>query len=461
MLDYSKVLAELSAEYRAYSPRSAALQERASRVMVDGGNHGIRLMQPFPPRIVSAEGAWLADVDGHRILDFWQGHWANILGHNPAVITETLARYFEQRRGLQTGFTDELQIETAELLCRLTGAERVRFTTSGTLATMYAIMLARSFTGRDLVMKIGGGWHGAQPWGLKGVHLSHGGFDAVDSAGITPHLTEEIIITRYNDPEQLREFFRKIGDRISCFILEPSMGSGGGMPATREFLQTARELTAGHGTILIFDEIISGFRFRAGDAGNLVGIQPDLAVFGKVMSGGTPVAAVAGRADILELSGRPGGNRVGFSGGTFSAHPACMLAAKTMMSYLEDHEGEIYPRLSGLAEKARDMIEATFAAGGIHAVCAGRGNDAFPPSSLIRVHFPLDDRRALDRPEDAMDPAACDVALSEKVLRVAMLLENVNVMFGLGSLSSAHTEEDLGFVRDAFERVVARMRRLR
>jgi glutamate-1-semialdehyde 2,1-aminomutase len=461
MADYAKVFAELSDEYRAHSPRSAALQERAARVMVDGGNHGIRLMQPFPLRIVSAEGAWLTDADSHRILDFWQGHWANILGHNPPAITEVLARDFEQRRGLQTGFTDELQIATAELLCRRTGAERVRFTTSGTLATMYAIMLARSFSGRDLVMKIGGGWHGAQPWGLKGVHLSHGGFGEVDSAGITKRLTEEILVTRYNDPEQLREGFRKFGDRISCFILEPSMGAGGGMPATREFLQTARELTARHGTILIFDEIISGFRFRAGDAGNLAGVQPDLAVFGKVMSGGTPVSAVAGRADILDLSGRPGGHRVGFSGGTFSAHPACMLAAKTMMSYLEDHESEIYPRLSALAEKARDMIESTFAAAGIHAVCAGRGNDAFPPSSLIRVHFPLSDRKTIDRPEDALDPAICDVALSEKILRVAMLLENVNVMFGLGSLSSEHTEEDLGLVRSAFERVAARLRRLR
>jgi len=233
------------------------------------------------------------------------------------------------------------------------------------------------------------------------------------------------------------------------------------MPATREYLQTARQLTARHGTVLIFDEVISGFRFRAGDAGSLAGVHPDLAVFGKVMSGGTPVSAVAGRADILELSGRPGGNRVGFSGGTFSAHPACMLAARTMMSYLEEHESEIYPRLSGLAEKARDMVEATFAAAGIHAVCAGRGNDGFPPSSLIRVHFPLDDRKMIERPEDAMDPAICDLVLSEKILRVAMLLEDVNVMFGLGSLSSAHTEEDLGFGRSAFERVAAALGRIR
>jgi glutamate-1-semialdehyde 2,1-aminomutase len=461
MTDHARLFAEFSELYRAYSPRSAALQDRASRVMIDGGNHAVRLMEPFPPRIVSAEGSWLTDADGHRILDFWQGHWANILGHNPVAITDILAREFEKSRGLQTGFTAELQIEAAEILCRRTGAERVRFTTSGTLATMYAIMLARSFTGRDLVMKIGGGWHGAQPWGLKGVHLSRGGFDGVDSAGITPRLTDEVVVTRYNDPELLRERFRQFGERISCFIMEPSMGAGGGMPATREFLQTAREVTLRYGAILIFDETISGFRFRAGDAGSLAGVQPDLAVFGKVMGGGTPVSAVAGRADILKLSGRAGGGRVGFSGGTFSAHPACMLAAKTMMHYLVDHEGEIYPRLSALSEKARDMVETTFAAEGIYAVCAGRGNDAFPPSSLIRVHFPLTDGKAIDRPEDAMDPAVCDVALSDKILRIAMLLENVNVMYGLGSLSSAHTEDDLTFLRSAFASVAARLTRRR
>ena len=138
--DYGPLIQKLSEEYERHSPRCAGLNARAHKVMVDGGSHGMRLIQPFPPRAASAKGAWVTDVDGHRILDFWQGHLGNILGHNPPVVTAELAQAFAGHFGLQTGFTDYLQIETAELLCRLTNSDRVRFTTSGTLATMYAIV---------------------------------------------------------------------------------------------------------------------------------------------------------------------------------------------------------------------------------------------------------------------------------------------------------------------------------
>ena len=148
--------------------------------------------------------------------------------------------------GLQTGFTDRLQVETAEILCRQTGAERVRFTTSGTLATMYAIMLARAYTGRTLVMKVGGGWHGAQPWALKGIGYSAengAGFQKVESDGVPVAVTDKVIVTGFNDPDRLRDHFRQFGDQLACFIVEPFIGAGGYQPASREYLQTARELT--------------------------------------------------------------------------------------------------------------------------------------------------------------------------------------------------------------------------
>jgi len=183
--DYARLLAELTDTYARYAPQSRALNERAVKYQVDGGSHSLRLIQPFPPRIAIAQGAWLNDEDGHRLLDFWQGHLANILGHNPEVVTSVLARAFADGFGLQTGFTDRLQAEVSELLCQRTGAERVRFTTSGTLATMYAIMLARAFTGRDRVMKVGGGWHGGQPWALKGINFQAGdGFQHLESDGL-------------------------------------------------------------------------------------------------------------------------------------------------------------------------------------------------------------------------------------------------------------------------------------
>ena len=459
--DHTRLLAELVEAYTQYSPKSAALNEKAQKYQVDGGSHALRLLQPFPPRIVTAQGAWLKDEDGHDILDLWQGHLGNILGHNPEVVTSALARAFEEGFGLLSGFTDRLQVECAEILCQQTRSERVRFTTSGTLTTMYAIMLARTFTGRNLVMKVGGGWHGAQPWGLKGVgfHAHKGdGFQHVDTEGLLPALTDEIVVTSFNDPDMLRDHFRQYGDRLACFIVEPFIAAGGTMPATGEYLQTARELTHQHGAVLILDEVVSGFRFHAGDAGALYGVQPDLATFGKAIGGGMPVSAVAGRADILSLVGREGSSKVKFSGGTYSAHPASLLAAKTLMSYLVAHEAEIYPRLADLGEKTRQTLEAAFAQEGIYARCTGYGNDVLAGSSLAMLHFPYKDDTQLNKPEDVCDPSICDVTLRKEALQLALLLEDVHLVNAHGAVTTAHTEADIVLLGEACRRVARRFK---
>jgi glutamate-1-semialdehyde 2,1-aminomutase len=459
--DYSPLLAELVEQYTHRSPQSKALNERAMKVQVDGGSHALRLLDPFPPRIVASQGAWLQDEDGHHLLDFWQGHVANILGHNPAVVSSALAEAFAGGWGLQSGFTDRLQIEAAEILCRRTGCEKVRFTTSGSLSTMYAIMLSRAFTGRKLVMKVGGGWHGAQPWGLKGIdfHANGGsGFQKVESDGVPASVTEQVIVTGFNNPEKLRDHFRTFGERLACFIIEPFLGVGGFTPATREYLQTARDLTRQYGALLIFDEVICGFRFHAGSVGALVGIQPDLTTFGKIIGGGMPVSAVGGRADVLSLVGRATGNRVKFSGGTYAGHPASMLAAKTFMSYLVDHEAEIYPYLGELGEKTRQGIIAAFREEGIYAYCTGSGNNVLPGSSMFMIHFPYREDAALNTPEDWLDPSVCDLTLGHRVMDLALLVEDVFMLHGHGSVSRAHTEEDLEFLGGVCRRVARRIK---
>jgi glutamate-1-semialdehyde 2,1-aminomutase len=456
--NHSRLLASIAEEYTRRSPRSASINRQALKSLVDGGSHTIRLVQPFPPRIVSAEGAYVTDEDGHRILDFWQGHHANILGHNPPVVAEALARAFASGFGLQTGFTDELQVRAAEILCARTGAERVRFTSSGSLATMYATLLSRAFTGRELVMKVGGGWHGAQPWGLVGVDFhaenSHN-FEHAESRGLPSAVADQVIVTRFNDPAMLEAQFRKHGRRVACLIFEPFMGAGGCLPAGREFLAAAREITRKHGALLIFDEVISGFRFCAGSTSRIFGVQPDLATFAKVMGGGMPVAAVAGRADVMELAGRGGG--VKFSGGTYSCHPASMLASRMMMEHLIGAEQEIYPRLASLGEKARRVVEEAFGSEGIRVRCTGGGNDALPGSSMAAVHFPYSAGTACDSPEQTRNPEICDVELSDTVLQLALLLEDVFVMHGLGSVSAAHTEEDIARLGEACQRAARRI----
>ena len=459
--DYGPLLAELSAAYARHSPASKVMDERARRHLVDGGSHTLRLVEPFPPRITSARGAWLTDEDGHRLLDFWQGHMANILGHNPQVVTAELAQAFASGFGLQTGFADRLQVETAEILCRQTGAERVRFTTSGTLATMYAILLARAYTGRTLVMKVGGGWHGAQPWALKGIsYYANGGtgFQRVESNGVPVSVTDKVVVSGFNDADLLRDHFRRYGDQLACFIVEPFIGVGGFNAASHEYLQAARELSEQYGVVLVFDEVIAGFRFRAGNVAGLYGVQPDLTTFGKIVGGGMPVSAVAGRKELLGLAGRGAQPMVKFSGGTYSAHPASLLAAKTLMTYLAEHEDEIYPRLGELGARLRRTIVDAFGQEGILVHCTGHPADVLPGSSMFMMHFPYHDDAPLQRPEDWFNPSLYDIALSHKVVDLALLLEDVFMLHSHGAVSIAHTEEDIDLLGEACRRVARRIK---
>jgi glutamate-1-semialdehyde 2,1-aminomutase len=451
------LMTELSAAYAEHAPTSAAVQQHALRYLVDGGNHSLRLLQPFPPRIVSARGAWVTDVDGHRILDFWQGHFANLLGHNPEIVTEALARALRDGFGLQTGFTGRAEVEIARIVCEQTGSERVRFTTSGSLATMYAVMLARAYSGRELVLKARGGWHGAQPWGLKGVSY-RAGFDHVESAGLPAAVSEQVALTGFNDTAELREAFRTHGGRLACFLVEPVIGSGGMMPATREYLRAARELTREFGVVLILDEVISGFRYRAGDVGALYGIRPDLVTLGKAIGGGMPVAAVAGRADILDLVGRERGHAVKFSGGTYSAHPASLLAGKTFLSYLVANESAVYRTLAEVSRQARRAVIEAFAAEGIPVRFSGDRNDVLPDNSLHMLRLFPKAGCHLDTPDEVFDPAICDVFLSDVALQLALLLENVYTIHGLGSTTAAHTSEDIAFLAAACRQAARRIK---
>ncbi len=459
--DYTGLLAELSEELERRSPKSAELNRTAWDSLVDGGSHPLRLMLPFPPRIVSSQGGWIEDEDGHDILDFWQGHLANVLGHNPEVVTKELASAFGEGFGLQMGMADRLQAEVADILCRQTGADRVRLTTSGTLANMYAVMLSRAFTGRNLVMKVGGGWHGAQPWSLKGYVYKangNGGFRGVDSDGLPEALTDEIIVTGFNDPDRLRDDFERHGDRLACFVVEPLIGAGGLIPSTHEFLHLARELTHRHGALLVFDEVVNGFRFRAGNLGALYGVTPDLAVYGKAIGGGMPVAALAGRADVMGLIGRGEGSRVAVLGGTYCAHPSSMLAAKAQMSYLVEHENEVYPRIAELGEKMREAMVSGFAEEGILARCTGDSLDLPAGSSLGMLHFPYDEDTVFDTPEKVNDPGLSDVALRNRVLGLALLLEDVHIVHGHGSAATTHTEDDMDFLEEACRKVARRVK---
>ncbi len=454
--NYTTLIQTLKQEYRQHSPRSAQLQTQAGQVLVDGGSHSLRLIDPFPPRVRTAAGAYVVDEDEHQILDFWQGHYANVLGHNPAAVTKVMAEMFSKGQGLQTGFVEQNQAELAKMLCAQTGAERMRFTTSGTLSTMYAILLARAFTGREMVMKVGGGWHGAHLWGLKGVH-HHAGFEQVDSVGVPSELAKDVIVTNFNDSARLEEDFRENSNQLACFIVEPVIGAGGMLPAEKEYLQTARQLCDKYGVVLIFDEVVSGFRYRAGDVGTLYGIRPDLVTMGKVIGGGMPVAAVGGKAAIMDQVSRAGGQKVKFSGGTYSGHPASMAGARAMVAYLIEHEDEVYPRLAKLGRVTRARVMDVFEEAGVLARFAGESNEVLPDNSLCMLVFPRRDDCNLNSPDDILNPEVCDIPLGDEVFKLAMLLEDVHIVHGLGALSTAHTLADIDRLCEAYRQSLKRI----
>lgn len=453
-----KLRDHLIREYKNKTKKSRAVFHRAQKVMIAGGSHTIRLWRPYPFFATRAEGPVVRDVDGRSYIDYWQGHYANVLGHNPRLIRREIAACLE-RGALHTGFEAGHQIELAELILRQLGyrGEMVRFTTSGTLATMYAVMLAEGFTGRDLVLKIGGGWHGASPYLLKGVKFQPGaGFEGDESAGVLEDILRRTLVTRFNDADDLRRILKEKGDRIACFILEPFLGVGGFLPATREYLTLVRQLTAKQGIVLIFDEVVSGFRFAPRGVQALYGVRPDITVFGKIIGGGHAVAAVVGRRDIMEgcESGKGLRGRVRFDGGTFSAHSEYMKAGLIMLKHLIRHADAIYPRLARSGEKLRAGVERVFAAEGVPAMCTGAGGDVVGGSSMIMVHFPVGNA-VLKSPEDLHDDERSNVVLREDLLKLALLVHGVNVVHGGGAISSAHGNADLDRTIDAYGEAAA------
>ncbi|MCP3979192.1 MAG: aminotransferase class III-fold pyridoxal phosphate-dependent enzyme [bacterium] len=452
--DLDRFRDRLELEYADRFPRSRAHHERSTRLL-DGTSHAIRWNEPFMPVARRAAGAWFEDIDGHRLVDYWQGHMTNLLGHNPARIRDALQRALAEGSGLQTGMIHELEAEVVDLLCRATGSDVARLTTSGSLGTFYATLLARAFTGREVVLKIRGGWHGSQPFGLKGVSAHGTSFDHMESEGLGGSTQTEIELTRLNDVEDLRRVFERSGDRIACLMLEPMLGAGGGIPATREYLSEARQLTAEHGALLVCDEIVTAFRFRAGDLSAHYGVKPDLLVLGKIIGGGMPVAAVAGRRDVMELCTRAAG-RVKFEGGTFSGHELSLVAARELLNHVIEDEGSVYPDLAGKGCRLRDGIRAAAQRCGVPIHVTGDPVDGFPGGSLFHV--------VVTSAPDAVLACAEDSArlrhplIGDRLFKSVLMLDDISVRGGGGGISTAHERPDLERTIEAYERAFMRFR---
>src|SRR5215203_1753906 len=314
---------------------SLAMYERSRQVIPGGISHDGRHMEPFPPYIANAQGAYKWDVDGNRLIDYVMGHGSLLFDNND---TEILAAMQAQLpRGTHFGAGHELEVRWAEEVSRLVpSAEQVKFTGSGTESTLLAIRVARSFTGRPTVLKLEGHFHGWHDYLLKGEKPP---FEASSNPGIPPEVMATVAVVPSDDLGMLEERLTQ-GD-VAALILEPSGGSWATIPLMEGYLQAARDLTTKYGVVLIFDEVITGFRWAPGGAQQRYGVTPDLTTMAKIVAGGMPGGAVAGKReimDVLAFKDEPGWNatkKVRHQG-TYNASPVVSAAGTTCLQKAAD-----------------------------------------------------------------------------------------------------------------------------
>jgi glutamate-1-semialdehyde 2,1-aminomutase len=342
--------------------RSAELIARAARSIPGGVNSPVRAFKGVggnPIFFEHGEGPYLTDVDGNRYIDY-VGSWGPmILGHGRREVVEAVKRQAD--RALGFGAPTELEIELAELvISMMPSIERLRMVSSGTEATMSAIRLARGFTGRDKIVKFNGCYHGHSDSLLVKAGSGVLTLGIPNSPGVPAAVAAETLSLPYNRLEPLADAFRTYGNDIAAVILEPVAGNMGCIPPEPGFLEGVRTLTAEHGALLIFDEVMTGFRVARGGAQALYGVTPDLTTLGKIIGGGLPVGAFGGRADIMAHVAPEGGV---YQAGTLSGNPLATVAGLTMLKALD---AGIYERLTAATDHLCAGLAAAAAAHGIN-----------------------------------------------------------------------------------------------
>src|SRR6516164_9681233 len=316
--------------------RSEQAFQRASQIIPGGVNSPARAFGGVggkPPFIERGEGPFLIDIDGNRYLDY-VGSWGPlILGHcHPRVVAAVEAAL---HKGASFGAPTEMETRLAELIiAAVPSIEMVRMVSSGTEASMSAIRLARGFTGRDVIVKFAGCYHGHVDSLLVQAGSSATTLGVPNSPGVPMGCTADTLVLRYNDTQGLADAFAAQGDRIAGVILEPVVGNMGLVTPSEEFLTELRRLTEKHGALLIYDEVMTGFRLSLGGAQELFNQRPDITVLGKIVGGGFPVGAYGGREDVMKRV-LPAGPV--FQAGTLSGNPVAMAAGIATLTELRDH----------------------------------------------------------------------------------------------------------------------------
>ena len=414
--------------------RSRALHERACSLLPSGITHDVRRPDPFPPTIVRAEGARKWDADGHELVCYVMGHGSLLFGHAHGPVIEALRE--QAGIALHAGGSHELEREWAELVISLVpAAERVRFTSSGTEATLLALQVARAHTRRQRVVKLEGHFHGWHDYAAFGV-------DPPYDRPATPAIPDGVAAAVTVVPPDLEIVERELapGD-VAAVILEPAGAAWGTVPMPTDFVGSVRERTREVGTLLVFDEVVTGFRWSPGGAQALLGVEPDLTALAKILAGGLPGGALAGRAEVMDVLAFGGETKVSHHG-CHNAHPLAAAAGTATLRLAAD--GSAQDDAAARAERLRAELSAVLARRSAPGLVHGH-------SSTFCV-LP-----GVDGPLESIRPGQLKLGVTGELstaLHCGMLLHGVQLFHGAGFLSTAHGDDDLDRTITGFDAVV-------
>ena len=414
-------------DYKKKTKKSAKLFSKSSKFHVNGVSHNIRFYEPYPFVVKKSLGKNLVDVDDNKYTDYWMGHWSLILGHGPKKVKDSLKKQIE--KSWMYGTVNEQTIKLSEIISKAVPvAEKIRYVTSGTEATMYAVRLARSVTGRKIIAKVDGGWHGYTSDLLKSVNWP---FSESESSGVVNE--EKIISIPYNDLEGSLKILKKVSKNLAGVIIEPVLGGGGCIPATKEYLKGIQEFSQKNKSLFILDEIVTGFRFRFGCLYPTMKLDPDIVTLGKIVGGGMAIGVMCGKKEIMQYAdttGKKKSERSYVGGGTFSANPSSMVAGHATLSELKSNSS-IYSKINGLGDLARKELGKVFED---NVIITGKG-------SLFMTHFA---KNGISEITNSTDVAKCDSAMLQKYHFKMIAQDGIFFLPGkLGAISAAHSKEDI------------------
>jgi glutamate-1-semialdehyde 2,1-aminomutase len=438
----------LAEAYTQALPTSKALFERAQKLFPDGVTHDNRRMQPFPLFVDRADGAYKWDADGHQYIDYWMGHGALLFGHNPPHVRDAVIE--QMSRGTHYGANHALEVGWGEWVQRLCPcAERIRFTASGTEATHMALRLARAFTSKQRVIKFAGHFHGWHEGLEVGVQAP---YEAVAEAGQLPEVVATVVLCPPNDRAAVQAALA-VGD-VAAVIIEPTGGHFGTVPIAPGFLEFLQQETHKAGALLIFDEVVTGFRVAPGGAQELFGVTPDLATYAKILAGGLPGGAVAGREDVLAGLVTPSPTDATarhkiHHPGTFNANPVSAAAGVAMLTSIAD--GIAIQRANAQAAALRHGMNEILAHEKIAWKVYGQHSDW-----KIFYGAEAPPRDGNDQAVDHLPWQRLDAryAAQSRALRQAMILHGIDFNGARALVGTCHTDEVVADTLAGFEAAV-------